>query len=70
MALREALSRGDDAARLAAILRMGDTQRADSRWQYLKHACASARVRSRRPGSCIRSRRKVLRSMAGWPQIG
>jgi soluble lytic murein transglycosylase len=40
--VREAISRGDDPAALAAILRMGDKQRADSRWQYFE-----ARLRER-----------------------
>lgn len=39
---REAISRGDDAAALAAILRMPPGQRADSRWQYFE-----ARLRER-----------------------
>ncbi len=40
--VREAISRGDDAAALAAIAAMGATQRADSRWQYFE-----ARLRER-----------------------
>ncbi|MEO8160081.1 MAG: transglycosylase SLT domain-containing protein [Arenimonas sp.] len=40
--VREAMSRGDDGAALAAITKMGDTQRADSRWQYFE-----ARLRER-----------------------
>ena len=39
---REAISRGDDAAALAAIGKMGAKQRADSRWQYFE-----ARLRER-----------------------
>ena len=39
---REAISRGDDAGALAAILRMPPAQRADSRWQYFE-----ARLRER-----------------------
>ena len=39
---REAISRGDDAAALAAIAKMGATQRNDSRWQYFE-----ARLRER-----------------------
>jgi soluble lytic murein transglycosylase len=39
---REAMSRGDDAGALAAIVRMGPAQRADSRWQYFE-----ARLRER-----------------------
>ncbi len=40
--VREAISRGDDAAALAAIAKMGATQRSDSRWQYFE-----ARLRER-----------------------
>jgi soluble lytic murein transglycosylase len=40
--VREAISRGDDEAALAAIGKMGDKQRADSRWQYFE-----ARLRER-----------------------
>lgn len=40
--VREAISRGDDAGALAAIGRMGDAQRADSRWVYFE-----ARLRER-----------------------
>ena len=40
--VREAISRGDDAAALAAIAKMGATQRNDSRWQYFE-----ARLRER-----------------------
>jgi soluble lytic murein transglycosylase len=40
--VREAISRRDDAAALAAIGRMGATQRGDSRWQYFE-----ARLRER-----------------------
>lgn len=40
--VREALARGDDAAALAAIAQMPDTQRADPRWRYF-----SARLRER-----------------------
>jgi len=40
--VREAISRGDDAAALAGIGKMGDAQRADSRWQYFE-----ARLRER-----------------------
>lgn len=39
---REAISRSDDAAALAAIEKMGTTQRNDSRWQYFE-----ARLRER-----------------------
>ena len=39
---REAISRGDDAAALAAIGKMGAVQRSDSRWQYFE-----ARLRER-----------------------
>ncbi len=39
---REAISRGDDAAALTAITRMGETQRKDPRWQYFE-----ARLRGR-----------------------
>ncbi|MEO7252026.1 MAG: transglycosylase SLT domain-containing protein, partial [Arenimonas sp.] len=40
--VREAINRGADAAALAAIVRMGDTQRNDSHWQYFE-----ARLRER-----------------------
>lgn len=40
--VREAISRNDDAAALAAIGKMGDAQRSDSRWQYFE-----ARLRER-----------------------
>jgi len=40
--VREAISRGDDAAALIAIGKMGATQRGDSRWQYFE-----ARLRER-----------------------
>ena len=40
--VREAISRSDDAAALAAIEKMGATQRSDSRWQYFE-----ARLRER-----------------------
>ena len=40
--MREALARGDEAAALAAIARMPDTQKADPRWRYF-----SARLRER-----------------------
>jgi soluble lytic murein transglycosylase len=40
--VREAISRGDDAAALAAIEKMSDTQRNDSHWQYFE-----ARLRER-----------------------
>jgi soluble lytic murein transglycosylase len=40
--VREAISRGDDSAALAGIEKMGDKQRADSRWQYFE-----ARLRER-----------------------
>jgi len=40
--VREAMSRGDDAAALAAIEKMGRKQREDSRWQYFE-----ARLRER-----------------------
>lgn len=40
--VREAISRGDDAAALAGIEKMGDAQRNDSRWQYFE-----ARLRER-----------------------
>jgi soluble lytic murein transglycosylase len=40
--VREAMSRGDDAGALAAIEKMGETQRKDSRWQYFE-----ARLRER-----------------------
>ena len=40
--VREAISRGDDAAALAGIAKMGATQRNDSRWQYFE-----ARLRER-----------------------
>jgi soluble lytic murein transglycosylase len=39
---REAMSRGDDAAALAAITKMPDKQRSDSHWQYFE-----ARLRER-----------------------
>lgn len=39
---REAISRGDDATALAAILKMTSAQRADARWQYFE-----ARLRER-----------------------
>ena len=39
---REAMSRGDDAAALAAIEKMGQKQRQDSRWEYFE-----ARLRER-----------------------
>jgi len=39
---REAMSRGDDGAALAAIEKMGDKQRKDSHWQYFE-----ARLRER-----------------------
>jgi soluble lytic murein transglycosylase len=40
--VREALARGDDAAAIAAIEKMGATQRGDARWQYFE-----ARLRER-----------------------
>lgn len=40
--VREAINRGDDAAALAAIEKMGATQRSDSRWEYFE-----ARLRER-----------------------
>ena len=40
--MREALARGDETAALAAIARMPDTQKADTRWRYF-----SARLRER-----------------------
>ncbi len=40
--VREAISRGDDAAALSAIEKMGATQRQDSRWRYFE-----ARLRER-----------------------
>jgi soluble lytic murein transglycosylase len=40
--VREAITRRDDAAALAAIAKMGDTQRNDSHWQYFE-----ARLRER-----------------------
>jgi len=40
--VREAISRNDNAAALAAIGKMGDAQRSDSRWQYFE-----ARLRER-----------------------
>ena len=40
--VREAITRGDDAAALAAIMAMGEKQRGDSRWQYFE-----ARLRER-----------------------
>jgi soluble lytic murein transglycosylase len=40
--VREAISRSDDAGALAAIARMGEKQRNDSRWQYFE-----ARLRER-----------------------
>ncbi len=39
---REAMGRGDDSGALAAITKMGDKQRGDSRWQYFE-----ARLRER-----------------------
>jgi len=40
--VREAISRGDDSAALAAIEKMGDKQRSNSQWQYFE-----ARLRER-----------------------
>ncbi|MFT3805764.1 hypothetical protein [Arenimonas sp.] len=58
--VREAINRGDDAAALAAIEKMGATQRSDSRWEYFE-----ARLRERLGQS--EAARKLYQEAANSP---
>ncbi len=63
--VREAISRGDDAAALAAIEKMGTTQRNDSRWQYFE-----ARLRERigqvQPARALYAKAAASPTFHGW----
>ena len=63
--VREAISRGDDAAALAAIEKMGASQRNDSRWQYFE-----ARLRERigqvQPARVLYAKAAASSTFHGW----
>ena len=63
--VREAISRGDDAAALAAIEKMSDKQRSDSHWQYFE-ARLRERAGQREAALALYSQAAMSPTFHGW----